>query len=424
MKQKLIILFFAVVLISQAASQSIYRKVLFLGNSYTYANDLPLLTSKLAKSAGDSLYYDSNTPGGYTLGWQPIAHSTDATSLGKIAQGNWDFVVLQEQSQTPAIPALRDSCMYPASITLHDSMKSANPCGRVLFFLSWGRRFGGIQCFTSNYCSPDFADFGQMQDSLTSAYKGIADSLNDWIAPVGEAWRHVINNYGIVLHSADNSHPNLNGSYLAACVFYSVIFWKSSVRLPYTAGLAGDTALILQQAADSIVFGNASYWNLWNDQPIAGFETEVSSDTLFTDNLSVNSFFWHWDFGDGATSDEFEPVHIYSSPGEFTVTLTACDSCRCDTASKQIEIVTTGFGKRQMAISKIILTCPDGSGNLRLNGYNGDGQLCFYDLTGRLMKQVPVISGRANIQILSHGLWIWVLKNARSDKIDQGNFAF
>lgn len=43
------------------------RKVLFLGNSYTEANNLPLIVSELATNTGDVLIYDSNTPSGYTF---------------------------------------------------------------------------------------------------------------------------------------------------------------------------------------------------------------------------------------------------------------------------------------------------------------------------------------------------------------------
>ena len=251
----------------QSQSQSNIKSVLFLGNSYTYVNNLPTLVAAMAHFAGDSLFFDMNAPGGYTLGWEPTAHFTNATSLGLIAGNDWDFVVLQEQSQIPSIPVLRDSCMFPAVQVLRDSALSSNPDTKVMFYLTWGRRFGGMQCFTPNYCSTAFADFDQMQDSLTVAIKMIADSMEEPIAPVGEAWRFVINNYGMVLHDADDSHPNLNGSYLAACVFYASIFWKPSTGNSFDAGLDPDTALILQQAADSIVFGYSALWNNGNGLP-------------------------------------------------------------------------------------------------------------------------------------------------------------
>jgi hypothetical protein len=417
--KKILLPFLFLSLVIDTNSQSVYRKVLFLGNSYTFVNNLPGLVAALAHSAGDSLYYDNNSPGGYTLGWQPIAHSTDPVSLGKIGQGDWDFVVLQEQSQTPAIPALRDSCMYPGSIILHDSVKSANPCTRVLFFLTWGRRLGGIQCFTSNYCSPDFADFDQMQDSLTVAYKGIADSLGDWIAPVGEAWRYVINNNQVVLHAGDDSHPNFKGSYLAACVFYDIIFGKRSFGLSYYGGLA-DTAFLFQLAADTIVFGNPSLWNLWNDQPVAEFKTLISNDTMYTENLCTNSYMWHWDFGDGQTSDEFEPVHIFSTPGQYTVILSACDSCRCDSAVQRIEIVNTGTNDDLPKRTGIFIIGPDESGNLMVKGFDDEGRLDFYDFSGRLIQSVPVISGNANIRCLQEGLSLWILEDLDGNRVSQG----
>jgi hypothetical protein len=74
------------------------KRVLFLGNSYTYANDLPQLLADIANSTGKTLIFDMNAPGGYYLG----EHLTNPTSLAKIASGNWDNVVLQEQSMALA----------------------------------------------------------------------------------------------------------------------------------------------------------------------------------------------------------------------------------------------------------------------------------------------------------------------------------
>jgi hypothetical protein len=47
-----------------AFGQSIPKKVLFLGNSYTAVNNLPQMVADVASSAGDNLWFDSNTPGG------------------------------------------------------------------------------------------------------------------------------------------------------------------------------------------------------------------------------------------------------------------------------------------------------------------------------------------------------------------------
>ena len=55
------------------------KSVLFIGNSYTSVNNLPLTVKQLALSKGDSLFVDSNAPGGYTF----QQHTTNATTLSK-----------------------------------------------------------------------------------------------------------------------------------------------------------------------------------------------------------------------------------------------------------------------------------------------------------------------------------------------------
>ncbi|MBK7856008.1 MAG: hypothetical protein IPJ79_15005 [Bacteroidetes bacterium] len=69
----------------------ITRSVLFLGNSYTGVNNLPQLVHDVALSAGDTLLFDSYTPGGYQL----VSHNNDSTSIYKIMAGGWQYVVLQ-----------------------------------------------------------------------------------------------------------------------------------------------------------------------------------------------------------------------------------------------------------------------------------------------------------------------------------------
>lgn len=73
--------------------------VLFIGNSYTFVNDLPATVSKLSQSLGNTLDYGMAATGGYTL--QQNASNPD--TIAKIKSKKWDCVVLQEQSQLPAI---------------------------------------------------------------------------------------------------------------------------------------------------------------------------------------------------------------------------------------------------------------------------------------------------------------------------------
>jgi len=259
-----------------------------------------------------------------------------------------------------------------------------------------------------------------MQDSLTAAYKGIADSLDSWIAPVGEAWRFALQNSAMVLHGSDNSHPNLNGSYLAACVFYSCIFGKSPVGLPFTAGLVPDSALLLQHVADTVVFTDPSFWNLWSDQPEAAFETITGGDTMRTENLSTNASMWLWDFGDGNTSEAFEPIHVYALPGTYTVQLTACDSCRCDSSAQDISILLSGTTDHR-GEERIVLAGPDASGILKTIHYEGDGTLILYDISGRLVLQTRIHSGRVQTGHLSSGYYLWYLSPLKGPPM-QGKF--
>ncbi len=183
---------------------------------------------------------------------------SNATSLAMIASTAWDFVVLQEQSYLPTIPGAKNAYMFPGAQSLDASISSSDPSTQVLLYQTWGRQYGGHFCWGG--CE-DFADFDEMQDALTAAYAECADLIEADVAPVGEAWRLAfIKDPAIVLHKADESHPNLEGSYLAACVFYAKIFDESPIGLSYTAGVDPTTALFLQTVAHEAVYCQTSYY--------------------------------------------------------------------------------------------------------------------------------------------------------------------
>jgi hypothetical protein len=219
-------------------------RVLFIGNSHTYVNDLPTLFLDLSQSGGHPVIKDMSAPGGYTL----RQHTSNAITLSKISQGTWDYVVLQEQSQYPVIEYYRDSSMYPSARIL-DSLIRA--CGQqTAFYMTWGWRDGG-QHTINGHSSPEFRDYFHMQDSVTTAYTGIAAELNALLIPAGNAWKIARTlDSSLVLWLSDGYHPSLIGSYMTACVFYARFFNESPIGLTYTAGISPETAAFLQTCAN------------------------------------------------------------------------------------------------------------------------------------------------------------------------------
>jgi len=232
MKFKIIIILFGIFLVlSLHAQNDDTLKVLFVGNSHTYFNNMPWLFDSLSESAGRAVIVDMSAPGGYTL----QQHSTNATTINMISQGDWDYVVLQEQSQIPVINYWRFNNMYPAARRLGSLITQHNES--TAFFMTWGWKYGG-QHTIGGYSSPLFVDYFHMQESVRVAYESIATELSATLCPVGMAWKRARTIDTLVdLWMSDNYHPTLKGSYLTACVFYSVFilynyksFWDADFR--------------------------------------------------------------------------------------------------------------------------------------------------------------------------------------------------
>jgi hypothetical protein len=102
-----------------------------------------------------------------------------------------------------------------------------------------------------------------MQLQINAGYLGIARELNARISPVGiawaEAWRQ---NPQVELWQADGIHPSPQGTYLAACVFYAVIFQESPEGLSYKSDLSKEQARRLQSIAGDTVLNDKTKWNI------------------------------------------------------------------------------------------------------------------------------------------------------------------
>lgn len=224
-------------------------RVLFLGNSFTYVNDLPSTFAQLAQSAGRPVQVAMVANGGETL----AQHAASSDDLNEISSQAWTYVVLQEQSETPATAVGRDDYTYPAASALASRAEAA---GAVpLLFMTWAHRDG----------LPDsgLPSYEAMQQQIDAAYLVIADELNVPVAPVGFTWYMVRHDHpDIDLWQDDGSHPSVAGTYLAACVFYASIFRQSPVGLSFRGGVPDEQARALQAEVDDNVLRLQTQWGL------------------------------------------------------------------------------------------------------------------------------------------------------------------
>ena len=327
-KMKKIILALLILATSNLKAQP--KKILFVGNSYVYSNNLPLMLYNLALSNGDTIIYDSSAPGGYTF----AQHTTNATTLSKINAQDWDYVILQEQSQIPSFdPSQVQTETYPYAAQLNDLILANDSCTQTVFFMTWGRKYGD-----ASNCAiyPPLCTFEGMQGRLRQSYVEMADDNEALVSPVGEAFKYSrMADSTINLYSIDNSHPSVAGTYLAACTFYATLFETSPVGLNYTAGLDATQAGFLQQIAYQTVFDSLSVWNINEFEPQASFTYVLTGPNTFqftSTATNANSFLW----SDGATTSSYE--HTFPGSGIYTISLTVSDGCSSNTISQDITV--------------------------------------------------------------------------------------
>jgi PKD repeat protein len=306
------------------------------------------MVADMATSLGDHVNKDANTPGGATF----EVHSNNQTNYNKINSEAWDYVVLQAQSQEPSFPDNQvNTNTLPFAIELADSVYDNNFCSEVMFYMTWGRENGDPQW-------QPISTYDGMQSRLRSAYLRFSDSVQGSVSPVGAVWKYVRDNHPTIdLYTADESHPSLHGSYLAACTFYTSIFRKPCLGATYTMGIDPTIVGQIQAAADLVVLDSLNTWHL-HDQSVHtradfGFTVTVGGVVNF-DNLSTKAQSYSWDFGDGQTSTDENPSVTYGTNGNYTVTLTATSECNVDMITYQVDVQTASLleGNFNLAVLK------------------------------------------------------------------------
>lgn len=214
------------------------KRVLFVGNSYTYVNDLPAVVQGLAAEAGHPVQVQTVASGGYLLQQHAADAKTAGSPLHTALQASWDVVVLQEQSQTRGF----DGAPLQASVDAAAQLAEHTGDASVVLFQTWGRRDGD----PSN--ASRFPDFVTMQDRLDEGYARHPGP----VIPVGEAWRSVHASNPTVfagLYAPDGSHPSPSGTWLAALVFLGELEHVAPAEVTAPPGADPATVAELKRAA-------------------------------------------------------------------------------------------------------------------------------------------------------------------------------
>ena len=234
-------------------------RVLFIGNSYTYYNNYPMMLKEIAWHEGHELECGYYTHGGYTM----KQHLADHVSRQAVEQGNFDYAFLQDQSlHSLRIGTSVDQDVVGYMGKMVAKVKESSPNAKCIIELTWGRRDGSnttkgkkLADLVNGY--PEFfTDYTTNQRIMTKNTTAMAQKLGVGLSPVGIAWEIVRRERpDIELYVKDGSHPADAGSYLAAAVGYLTIF-KEPFKADTPIRLNPEVAKYLRSVAERVVLGN------------------------------------------------------------------------------------------------------------------------------------------------------------------------
>ena len=205
--------------------------ILFIGNSLTYTNDLPVMLERLLliQSIEVGLVESIAYPNvGLPDHWE------NSFTRERLRQPGWDLVILQQG------PSATEGRPYLLDYTPLFAEEARISGGRAGMFMVWP--------WLSRY-----SDFPRVSDSYATA----ARENDAYLYPAGEAWLNAWSeDPSLQLYSSDNFHPSILGTYLSALVMLEQIgeieLNTLAPLIPSSTGdveISNELATILQNAA-------------------------------------------------------------------------------------------------------------------------------------------------------------------------------
>lgn len=182
-------------------------KILFIGNSHTFFNDMPKMLSLMAQSRGLDFDTVQNTSGGKGLDW----HAGQPDVRFNILYGGYDVIVLQHMAHPfPGEQSLLDGA---GQLMAYIACTPA----RVVSYMPWSARDN----------PQGQAEMIAAHEALAARYPGLA------LAPAGRVWDYIRHSHReIELYYHDGHHASPIGSWLVAATLLRTLTGESAQGLP------------------------------------------------------------------------------------------------------------------------------------------------------------------------------------------------
>ena len=196
--------------------------VLYVGNSYTYGNNLPQIVAILSEGTNTKLITRKSVIGGAHL-WEHWNGDRELKTREIIKEGDFDIVVLQDHSMS-AIETPDSTIKYVRLLAEYIDQFGA----KTYLYNTWARK-----------------KVPQFQPVIDEVYTQAGLDNKIVRVPVGSAWELAQDIRPTVeLFTSDGSHPNALATLLIACVFVKAITGELPQDIPQsfkTLDLNGET---------------------------------------------------------------------------------------------------------------------------------------------------------------------------------------
>lgn len=171
--------------------------ILFIGNSHTYYNDMPLMVQRRAIEAGFDCRITMIAHGG----WYLAQHAEEPDVRFNILYGGYDYVILQEHAH----PFGPEDKFMNAAVCLNEMIRKAG--STPIIYECWAKK-----------------DEPERQTAMNEAHNHVANKIGALLAPVGEKWQEYMHSFpNLEMYAEDGAHASPAGSDFAAICIWETI---------------------------------------------------------------------------------------------------------------------------------------------------------------------------------------------------------